>query len=192
MTHTMSAVSEISRLTHAVASAAPAASSLSAIRKLSRNGLLGGGRATSGQNTLSLRLMRAPPRPVDCHSGRRYASKLSVLHALGAPTAQSKGSQSKYFLKLQRAANPLCLRRGFLITGCVLDSCQPRSASLRWPRRTNALGNISGTKTWVKHIDLRAFRSKSKTASASPNRTQATSGLHSSGASPFDGLQLQD
>jgi hypothetical protein len=34
MTHTMSAAPEISRLTHAVASAAPAASSLSAMRKL--------------------------------------------------------------------------------------------------------------------------------------------------------------
>ena len=34
MTHTMSAAPEISQLTHAVASAAPAASSLSADRKL--------------------------------------------------------------------------------------------------------------------------------------------------------------
>jgi hypothetical protein len=41
MTHTMSAAPELSRFAHAVKSAAPAASSLSANRKLARNGLRG-------------------------------------------------------------------------------------------------------------------------------------------------------
>src|ERR1017187_7931601 len=41
MTHTMSAAPELSRFAHAVAPAAPAASSWSAIRKLAINGLRG-------------------------------------------------------------------------------------------------------------------------------------------------------
>jgi hypothetical protein len=45
---------------------------------------------------LKLKLMGRCPCPIDCHSGRRYASELRVLHVLGALAVQSKGGQSKY------------------------------------------------------------------------------------------------
>jgi len=106
--------------------------------------------------------------------------------------SSQKGVSQNISVNGQRAHQSAVPKEGFLITRCVWDSCQPRSSSLRRPRRTNALRNIGGTKTSVKHIDFQAFRSESKIASTSPDRRQAISGLRSSIAPPFDELQLQD
>ncbi len=64
---------------------------------------------------LKLKLMGSRPgcrpRSIDCHSGRRYASELRVLHVLGAPAVQSKGGQSKY-LQTDNLPRIRCAREG--------------------------------------------------------------------------------
>src|ERR1017187_6604539 len=95
MTHTMSAAPELSRFAHAVASAAPAASSWSAIRKLAINGL--GRSANEGFKLSTTRKYGRPTQQICCSAtianpgelaSQLIQREVDVVEENGAPSGE--------------------------------------------------------------------------------------------------------